>query len=42
MNKELLLNPMIVARNEGERVLIEGSINSVRMSIKIKQVDNAQ
>ncbi len=37
MNKELLLNPMVVARNEGERVLIEGSINSVRMSIKIKQ-----
>jgi actin related protein 2/3 complex subunit 4 len=42
MNKELLLNPMVVARNEGERVLIEGSINSLRMSIKIKQVDEME
>jgi len=42
MNKELLLNPMVVARNEGERVLIEGSINSVRMSIKIKQIDEME
>jgi len=42
MNKELLLNPMVVARNEGEKVLIEGSINSVRMSIKIKQIDEME
>jgi len=42
MNKELLLAPMTVARNENERVLIEGSINSVRMSIKIKQVDEME
>jgi hypothetical protein len=27
---ELLLNPVIVSRNEKERVLIEPSINSVR------------
>ena len=27
---ELLLNPVIVSRNEKERVLIEASINSVR------------
>jgi len=39
MNKELLLQPVIIARNTGERVLIEGSINSIRISIKIKQSD---
>ena len=32
-SKELLLRPVCVARNEKERVLIEGSINSVRMHI---------
>ena len=37
-NKELLMNPMTVARTENERCLIEPSINSVRVSIKIKQV----
>jgi len=42
MNKELLLTTMIVARNEHEKVAIEGSINSVRMSIKIKQVDEME
>ena len=35
-NKELLMNPMTVARGENERCLIEPSINSVRVSIKIK------
>ena len=29
-SQELLLNPVIVSRNEKERVLIEPSINSVR------------
>lgn len=38
-SKELLLNPVVVSRNERERVLIEGSINSVRVSIAIKQSD---
>jgi len=38
-NPELLLNPVVVSRNENEKVLIEGSINSVRVSIKIKQSD---
>eukprot|EP00051_Salpingoeca_urceolata_P003326 m.56975 g.56975 ORF g.56975 m.56975 type:complete len:170 (+) comp12685_c0_seq1:204-713(+) len=38
-SKELLLQPVVVSRNENERVLIEGSINSVRVSIKIKQAD---
>jgi actin related protein 2/3 complex subunit 4 len=39
MNKELLLQPVVVARNAGEKCLIEGSINSIRVSIKIKQSD---
>ena len=30
---ELLLNPVIVSRNEKERVLIEPSINSVRWAV---------
>jgi len=42
MNKELLLQPLVVARNEGEKCLIEGSINSVRISIKIKQSDEME
>lgn len=29
---------MIISRNEKEKVLIEGSINSVRVSIAVKQV----
>ena len=39
---EILLNPLHVARNENERVLIEPSINSVRVSIKIKQADEIE
>jgi actin related protein 2/3 complex subunit 4 len=31
MNKELLLQPVVIARSETERCLIEGSINSVRI-----------
>lgn len=41
-NKELLLNPVIISRNEKERVLIEASINSVRISISIKQADEIE
>ena len=37
-SKELLLTPVVVSRNEKEKVLIEGSINSIRVSIAIKQV----
>lgn len=33
---------MTVARNSAEQVLIEPSINSVRMSIKIKQADEIE
>jgi actin related protein 2/3 complex subunit 4 len=39
MNKELLLQPVVIARSQKEKTLIEGSINSVRISIKIKQSD---
>ncbi|KAK6533269.1 Arp complex subunit [Orbilia ellipsospora] len=39
---ELLLNPLTVSRNENERVLIEPSVNSVRVSIRIKQADEIE
>ncbi|AET38883.1 Arc19p Ecym_3396 [Eremothecium cymbalariae DBVPG len=39
---EILLQPMHIARNEHEQVLIETSVNSVRMSIKIKQADEIE
>lgn len=42
MSKELLLQPVVVARSEGEKVLIEPSINSVRISVKIKQQDELE
>jgi actin related protein 2/3 complex subunit 4 len=42
MNKELLLQPMVVARNANEKCLIEGSVNSVRISLKIKQMDELE
>lgn len=36
---ELLLEPLLICRNASERCLIEGSINSARISLKVKQVD---
>nr|ACO11033.1 Actin-related protein 2/3 complex subunit 4 [Caligus rogercresseyi] len=39
---ELLLNPLIISRNEKERTLIEPSINSIRVSIAIKQADEIE
>lgn len=39
---EVLLNPLIVSRNENEKVSIEPSINSIRVSIKIKQADEIE
>ena len=36
-SKELLLNPIVVSRNDKEKVLIEPSINAIRVSIAIKQ-----
>lgn len=37
-SKELLLQAVVISRNDKEKVLIEGSINSVRVSIAVKQV----
>lgn len=39
---EILLNPLHVCRNESERVLIEPAINSIRVSIRIKQSDEIE
>ena len=36
------MNPLTVSRTENERCLIEPSINSVRVSIKIKQADEIE
>ena len=41
-SKELLLTPVVVSRNERERVKIEGSVNSLRISIAIKQSDEIE
>ncbi|KAI8898893.1 hypothetical protein BC833DRAFT_538650 [Globomyces pollinis-pini] len=41
-SKEVLLTPVIISRNENEQVLIEGSINSLRISIRIKQSDDIE
>jgi hypothetical protein len=41
-NKELLLQPVVVSRSPLEKTLIEGSVNSVRVSIKIKQNDDLE
>eukprot|EP00501_MAST-03F_sp_TOSAG23-6_P001062 GSMAST32.ASY1.ANO1.1105.1 assembled CDS len=40
MSKELLMNPIKITRTKKESVLIEPSINSVRVSVKIKQMDD--
>ena len=36
---KLLMNPIVICRNEQEGCLIEGSINSVRISFSIKKGD---
>jgi len=41
-NRELLLTPLTVSRNERERVLIEGSVNSIRVSIAVKKSDDIE
>jgi len=38
-SEELLLNPVKIHRSEHEYVMIETAVNSVRFSIKIKQLD---
>ena len=37
-----MLAPVVVSRNDLEQVLVEPSINSVRVSIKIKQKDDLE
>ena len=39
-SKEVLLTPITIARSDKEKVYIEPSINSVRVSIAIKQLDD--
>jgi len=41
-NKELLLNPLVISRNKNEKVLIETSINSLRVSVCVKQADDIE
>ncbi|KAG6449736.1 actin-related protein 2/3 complex subunit 4 [Manduca sexta] len=41
-SKELLLNPVVISRNANEKVLIESSVNSIRVSIMIKQADEIE
>ena len=41
-SKELLLKPITICRNEHECCLIESSINSVRISFKVKAIDQLE
>ncbi|XXG78573.1 hypothetical protein AAC387_Pa08g2495 [Persea americana] len=41
-SSELLLNPVLICRNEAEKCLIETSINSLRISIKVRQADELE
>ncbi|KAF8936765.1 Actin- protein 2/3 complex subunit 4 [Dissophora ornata] len=41
-SKEVLLNPLVVSRNDKEKALIETSVNSMRISIAIKQADDME
>lgn len=36
------MTPVVISRNEKEKVLIETSINSVRISIAVKQADEIE
>lgn len=42
MSKELILTPVTIARDANQQVYIEPSINSTRISIKIKQIDTLE
>lgn len=39
ISRELLLNPIVIHRSDHEYVMIETAVNSVRVSIKVKQID---
>ncbi|KAJ8683829.1 hypothetical protein QAD02_019621 [Eretmocerus hayati] len=41
-SKELLLTPVLISRNANEKILIESSVNSMRISIAVKQVDDLE
>ncbi|KAL7408925.1 arp2/3 complex 20 kDa subunit [Mrakia frigida] len=41
-SNEVLLTALTITRSEQERVLIEPSVNSIRLSIKIKQADDIE
>mmetsp|Transcript_20855 Transcript_20855/g.42314 ORF Transcript_20855/g.42314 Transcript_20855/m.42314 type:complete len:171 (+) Transcript_20855:133-645(+) len=41
-SQEVILNPVVIARNENEATMIEPSVNSVRVSLKIKQADDLE
>ncbi len=41
-SKELIMNPLTISRNEEEKCMVEASVNSVRISIRIKQVDEIE
>ena len=41
-SKELILQPIMLTRSERESALIEPSINSVRVSVRIKQADDLE
>ena len=41
-SSEVLLGSVVLSRNEREKVLIEPSINSLRVSVTIKQVDEIE
>ncbi|CAK4668352.1 unnamed protein product [Aphanomyces euteiches] len=42
LSRELVLNPVVICRNESEKCLIEPSVNSTRVSICIKQADEIE
>ncbi|TIA97761.1 hypothetical protein E3P95_02702, partial [Wallemia ichthyophaga] len=41
-SREVILQPLLITRTAMEKVLIEPSVNSVRLSIKIKQADDIE
>merc|ERR1739838_990711 len=41
-SKEVLLQPVVISRTPKEKVMIEGSISSVRISIMVKQSDEIE
>ena len=41
-SKELLLTDITISRNENEKCFIEPSVNSLRVSIRIKQADEIE